>query len=927
MNKYAPALSQRLSLDLGWRFHRGDIPMPEITGYLPSYENAKAGKAWGAAAPGFDDSDWRILDVPHDWVVEGPFLQEANVSQGYRPTGIAWYRKAFRLDEDDNGKFLELQFDGIATHATVWVNGLLVHRNFCGYTPFQIDITPLATYGEQLNSVAIRVDAEAREGWWYEGGGLYRHTWLVKRSPVFISTYGLFASPISNGGGCWSVPVEVTLGNIERLAAAVSVTAELRDPDGHLVVVGRSQASVPSLGTVLVPLALEVTDPQLWSPDSPSLYTVDVMVWRDDAPIDSAQVPCGFRSIRFDPALGFFLNDRPLKLQGTCNHQDHAGVGVAVPDALWEFRIRRLQEMGCNAYRAAHNPPAPEFLDACDRLGMLVMNENRNFNHTPEYLGQLAHLVRRDRNHPSVILWSVFNEEPMQETEQGREMVRRMVAEVRKWDPSRPVTAAVNGGFLNDTGVFEVIDVMGFNYTDYAYDAFHQKHPTIPITSAEDTSAFMTRGEFENDPSRNVVSSYDTEVANWGQTHRKAWQLIAERPFVAGGFVWTGFDYRGEPQRLEWPSVSSVFGIMDTCGFPKTAFYIHQSHWIKDRPVLAIAPHWNWPGKEGQPVRVIVMTNAEVVELFLNGQSLGEKGVPVFDYADWIVPYEPGKLLAVARKNGEEVARATMETTGEAVALHWEWDGRPLRGDGCDAAALTIQAVDAAGRIVPRSNPLVTFTLQGAGKILGHGNGDHNCHDPEQGNQRRLFHGLAQVIVQSEAGGCGALVVEASCPGLDLGVLTLDVKNVRPRPTVPAIQPVFFLKEWRMSPPQNHRPNPTQEMAEADMNTWPSVNTGTLQNVPPGAWAIYRTRFLPWKNLQREGGRVMIKKVVGLEEAWLDGGQVPVPSAAGEFEFVLPPSSNLRVLTLILRSGPSGDMGLQGVAQIVRHVEEGTNRG
>jgi beta-galactosidase len=785
-NTSRQTLRERLSLDLGWRFHLGDIPMPELRGHDANYMNAKAGTAWGASAPDFDDGEWRRLDLPHDWVVEGPFHEEENLSQGYRPRGIAWYRRKFLLEEDDQGKHLELQFDGIATHATVWVNGLLVHRSFCGYTPFQIDLTPIATYGDQPNTIAIRVDADAMEGWWYEGGGIYRHTWLVKRSPVHLQTDGVYAVPVRSPEGTWSVPVEVTLENITSNEAPVEITVELLDPEGRVIVSERSAATVPVLESAGTNITLPVPGtPRLWSVDAPVLHTVRVSVRRDGELLDEAGVACGFRTIRFDAEQGFFLNDQPLKLQGTCNHQDHAGVGVAVPNALWDFRIRRLKEMGCNAYRSAHNQPAPEFLDACDRLGMLVMDENRNFNHTPEYLGQLRTLVRRDRNHPSVFLWSVFNEEPMQGTPQGREMVRRMMSEVRRLDPTRPVTAAMNGGMNNAEGVFEAVDVMGFNYCDHSYDSFHAKHPHLPVFSSEDTSAFMTRGEYANDPERNVVSSYDSEFAIWGHSHRKAWQLIAERPFLAGGFVWTGFDYRGEPQRLAWPSISSVFGIMDTCGFAKTAFHIHRAEWIKDRPVLAIAPHWNWAGSEGKTIPVLAMTNAEEVALFLNGEPLGRKPKPPFDFIEWAVPYTPGCLEAIAYNKGNEVARTQVETTGAPAALRLEPDRDWLNGDGWDTQPITLSVVDSHGRTVPDADNSVTFTVDGPAENIGHGNGDHNCHDPEKGPMRRVFHGLAQLIVRSKAAS-GQATIRAEAEGLSTAELIL---TIRPAEIPPFVAP------------------------------------------------------------------------------------------------------------------------------------------
>jgi len=910
---------ERLSLDADWRFHLGDIPMPEITGHRMSYNNAKAGKAWGAADPAFDDSAWPRVNVPHDWVVEGPFDKNANISQGYRPRGVAWYRRHIRLDDADRGKHLELQFDGAATHATVWVNGLLVHRNFCGYTSFQIDLTPVATYGNQLNTIAVRVDATPQEGWWYEGGGLYRHTWLVKRQPIHIETYGIYANPVRNASGQWSIPVEVTLNNIEKSPVATEVEAELLDPEGKPVVGGKARLTVPVLApaTASVPLAFP-GQPRLWSVDTPVLYSVRVTARRDGKVVDETTTRCGFRTLRFDADRGFFLNDQPVKLQGTCNHQDHAGVGVAVPDALWDFRVRRLKELGSNTYRSAHNPPAAEFLEACDRQGLLVMNENRNFNYTPEYIGQLQMLLKRDRNHPSVILWSVFNEEPMQGTPQGREMVRRLAAEVKRWDSTRPVTAAMNGGMNNPEGVFEAVDVMGFNYVDSGYDSFHKKYPHLPVTSSEDTSAFMTRGEFATDKARNVISSYDDERANWGRTHREGWKLIAERPFLAGGFVWTGFDYRGEPQRLSWPSVSSVFGIMDTCGFPKTAYYIHQSNWIKDRPVLAIAPHWNWSGSEGKDIRVVVMTNGESVELFLNGVSLGRKDRPAFDYIQWQVPYAPGSLEAVAYMAGKEFTRASVSTTGEVAALTLVPDRTWLAGDGNDALPITVSAVDSQGRVVPRSDNLVTFTVTGPGRNIGHGNGDHNCHDPEHGPTRRIFHGLAQLIVQSTPGS-GPLVIRAESPGLKPAELTIAVRAVPARPALPAAEPRFALNQWRVAPAQTDKPDATVEMSEADMNTWMTVSVGNLQKTPAGQWALYRASFTPWQAVTQRGGKLLFEKIHGRAEFWLDGQKVAekYTAAAGPYELDLPAKPGPRQLTVLLVAGQSNQTGFSGSVAII----------
>jgi beta-galactosidase len=909
---------EELSLDNGWRFHLGDLTMPVIQGHGPTYANAKAGQAWGAAAPDFDDSDWRMLDLPHDWVVEGPFQKEANISQGYRPRGVAWYRRHFRLAESDRGRHLELRFDGIATHATVWVNGILAHRNFCGYTPFLIDLTPIANYGDRLNTIAVRVDAEAQEGWWYEGGGIYRNTWLVKRPPVHLQTYGVFAAPERDAQGRWVVPVQATVDNIEKTPVPVAIRAELLDDYGQAIASTKTQLTAPSLQSEMVRMVVKVPGrPRLWSPESPALYGVRVTMERDGCSVDSVRVPCGFRTIRFDPAKGFFLNDRPYKIQGTCNHQDHAGVGVAVPTALWDFRIRRLKELGSNAYRCAHHPPAPGFLDACDRLGMLVMDENRNFNPTPEYLGQLRAMLLRDRNHPSVFLWSVFNEEPMQGTAQGREMARRMVAEVRRLDPTRPVTAAMNGGMDAAEGVFEAVDVIGFNYCDRSYDSFHEKHPNLPMISSEDTSAFMTRGEFITDPQRNVIASYDEEHARWGRSHRKAWQLIAERPFLAGGFVWTGFDYRGEPQRLLWPSVSSIFGILDTCGFPKTAAFIRQAEWVRDRPILAIAPHWNWPGKEGQPIRVIVALNGDSAELFLNGSSLGRKERPAFDYLQWEVPYAPGRLEAVSYRAGAEHARATVETTGEASAITLVPDRTSMDGDGRDTVPITVSVVDSQGRVVPRSSQGIIFKVTGPGENIGHGNGDHNSHEPEHGPCRRVFHGLAQLLVRSHLSS-GPLTVRAESPGLRPAEMNIEVRATPAPPAIPSAEPVFAVTRWRAGPAQVERPDPATRMSNADMNTWAPANPGSLQTAEDGQWVLYRAEFTPWRALSKRGGLVTFPSIHGGCEVWLDGIKLAEkPESSPQPICVdLSPGKGGRLFTLLFHRPYQGRIGLGGAVTI-----------
>ena len=767
---------ERLSMDRGWRFNPGDIPFPEIKGHEISYSNAKAGKAWGAAAPEYNDTKWRIVNLPHDWAVEAPFDSTANVSQGYRKRGFGWYRRNFKLSKADNGKHLELQFDGVATNCTVWVNGIVVHRNWCGYNSFYIDITALAKYGDELNNIAVRVDANAQEGWWYEGAGIYRHTWLVKQSPLHLITDGVYAQPVKAKNGSWSLPVQATIENTGKTTASYVIETSLLDKKGKVVGQSTANGEVTALNQNITSATIAVSDPELWDIDQPTLYQVRTVIKQNGIETDHLTTTCGFRTIRFTADSGFYLNDKHVKIKGVCSHQDHAGVGVAVPNSLWDFRLKKLKEMGVNGYRCAHNPPSAEFLAACDRIGILVMDENRNFNSSPEYMRQLEWMIRRDRNHPSIILWSVFNEEPMQGTEIGYEMVRRMAAVVKKLDSTRPVTAAANGGLFEPVNVTQAVDVVGFNYQIDVYDRFHKEHPEMKLTSSEDASAQMTRGEYANDKQKHLIESYDTQYPSWGQTHRNTWKAIAERPFLAGCFVWTAFDYRGEPQPFEWPTAGASFGIMDQCGFPKAAFYLHQAQWVENKPILQLIPHWNWPADSiGKQIRVMALSNADRIKLFLNGKQIEDSPVDPYEMITWKVPYHPGKLEAIGYKAGKIVSRSSVETTTAPVKLELIADRNAIAGEGWDAVPVTVRVLDAKNRPVETANLPVEFELQGPADIIGLGNGDPNSHEAEKGNKRRLYNGLAQVILQSKANSSGTLVLIARSKGLKDAKINITV--------------------------------------------------------------------------------------------------------------------------------------------------------
>jgi beta-galactosidase len=905
------------SFDKNWTFYQGDIDFPVIKGHGASYGNAKAGKAWGAAAPTFNDSKWRKLNLPHDWAVENPFDSTENVSQGYRKRGIGWYRKNFKLSKADIGKHLELQFEGIATFATVWFNGNLVQRNWCGYTSFYVDITSMAKYGDDLNSVAIRVDANAMEGWWYEGAGIYRKTWLVKRNPIHVVTDGIFAHPVKAKDNNWIIPVEATLNNISENTQKVKVTSTLFDKKGVKITSGSNNLSLTELQTGTTTYNLQVQNPQLWDLENPELYKIETIVEQNGKVLDKVVTKCGFRTTRFDLNTGFYLNGKNIKIKGVCNHQDHAGVGVALPDAIWEFRIKKLKEMGVNAYRCSHNPPPVKMLELCDSLGILVMDENRNFNVSPEYMRQMEWLVRRDRNHPSVFMWSVFNEEPMQGTQQGYEMVRRMSALVKSLDTSRVITAAMNGGLFTEKNVSSAVDVVGFNYQTGAYDRFRKENPTKILTSSEDISSFQIRGEYKTDKKKNIIDDYDSEAANWGKTQRDGWKAIAERPWLAGQFVWTGFDYRGEPTPFVWPSASSFFGLMDLCGFPKTAFYIKQAHWRKDIEVLHVAPHWNWPKDSvGKNIKVMVISNADSVSIKLNGKNIGRQKVDKYEMNTFKIAYQPGKLEALGFKNGKQVSHFKTETTGEPVSLKLSANANSLGNDGLDAMPITVTALDDKGREVPTANLMVTFSTNNNGKIIGLGNGNPNSHEPEKGNKRSLFNGLVQVILQAVEGANGNVELTATAEGLKPAKIILPLHQIALLPQINGIKNPSIISDFRMSNFSTQKPDAKQTLSDNDMNSWQPFKTGELVKFTNGNFVLFSGSF----NIEnpKNNTSLTLNRLTGKSEIWLNDVLVHTKSntARENITINVNPKNGKNKLVILVEANSNTEAGLGGIVSV-----------
>ncbi len=721
---------EHLSLDANWKFHLGDD-------WPDALHLSKAARNSGPAAARFNDTAWQSVNLPHDWAIELPFDPDANMSHGYKPVGpnfletsVGWYRRTFDLPAADADKRIWLQFDGAFRDTTVYVNGWLVGHNESGYYPFRYDITDIVHCGNN-NTVAVRVDASRFEGWWYEGAGIYRHVWLDKTAPVAIAPDGIFVYskfPNNVPEGPAQIHVEADLLNTLMDKADAKVHCEILSPDGKSVAHFDGTGTVPEQSRQVVKLAASVDSPALWSPESPQLYKLVTTVEVGGKIVDRKDTEFGIRTLAFDANKGFLLNGSHYEIYGACNHQDMAGVGEALPDALQYFRIKKLKEFGWNAYRTAHNPATPELLDACDHLGMLVMDESRTLGSDEENLRRWETQVRRDRNHASVFLWSLCNEEPMQTDPNGGKVGATMQALVKKLDPTRAVTAAENVGDVF-TGLQGTLEVRGWNYNinpDRApqVEAYHAKHPNQPNIGSEMGSNLGTRGIYATDPKRGYISCRLGGVVKW-------WPFFADRPWLSGAFDWTGFDYRGEPSPYHWPSISANYGVLDTCGFPKDNAYYFKAWWTTNT-VLHLLPHWNWPGMEGKEIEVDAYSNCKEVELFLNGESLGRQTMAPNSELIWKVKYEPGTLSAKGfAAAGKVIAETKEETTGEPSAVNLAPDRSVINADGEDLSMFTVSVMDAQGRVVPTAGNKINFELVGTGKIIGVGNGDPSCHEPD----------------------------------------------------------------------------------------------------------------------------------------------------------------------------------------------------
>jgi len=857
---------ERLLMDFGWRFHFGhaDDPTKDFgfgSGMTGNFQ--KTGNFLPACTIAFDDSDWRSVDLPHDWAVELPFQNDpALASKGFYPLGraypatsVGWYRRVFELPAADAGKRITIEFDGSYRDSLVVFNGFYVGRHSGGYDPFSFDVTDFANPGGR-NVLLVRVDATLSDGWFYEGAGIYRHVWLVKTHPVHVKQWGTFVKThVRSGEAALSIRTEVN--NDGKGAQNARVISTILDPSGKPVEKDVSTAaSIPEWGEQVYEQKVVVNQPLLWLLEERNLYKLVTEVQAGSEVVDRYETAFGIRTAEFDAEKGFFLNGKPVKLKGTCNHQDHAGLGAALPDSVQYSRIAKLQEMGCNSLRTSHNPPTPELLDACDRMGMLVFDETRMMSSNPEGLSQFTNLVRRDGNHPSVFMWSMGNEEGQANTEKGLLILTAMKAVATEHDGTRPVSIAPTGAI--GTGGLAVCDVIGYNYMDPGAEAYHKAHPEKPVIGTETVSAVGTRGIYITDPAKGYVGSYDPYTTTGRASAEGWWKFCNSRPWLSGGFIWTGFDYRGEPSPNDWPNISSQYGIIDTCGFPKDSFYYYQSWWTS-KPVLHVFPHWNWPGMEGKEIAVWVYSNLDKVELFLNGVSLGVKEMQKDAHLAWVVKYAPGTIEARGFKDGKLVMTAKRETTGPAARLEMRADRKEVLADGEEVAMFAVEVRDAQGRVVPVTDHLVTFNVTGAGKLVGVGNGDPTDQASDKGTSRKAFCGLCMALVQSTKS-AGSITVEATSPGLAPASVTIAAKEVKLRPQMAV---------WERELPAG------------------SGITGLWRPVPAAGGESGFLAFLGGSNTVftlRQDGSKLSGSVEGTGTSFFGGGDVPSPITEGKVD-------------------------------------------
>jgi len=783
-----PRPQNTVTFNQDWRFHLGEVSDGQRID--------------------LDDSSWRKLNLPHDWSIEGEFAEKnpAGTGGGALPGGTGWYRKSFIVPATAKGKLLFVDFDGVYRKGEVWLNGHYLGKRPYGYSSFQFELTPYINFGAK-NLIAVKVDnSEQPNSRWYSGSGIYRNTWLTTIDPIHVDHWGTWINTPEVNEQLAKVAIQTTVINQSQQDVSLTVTTILYDSAKREV--ARSSVPVPMKKgeSSIAGQTLSISNPILWSDDKPYLYKAISQVESNGRIVDRYETPFGVRYFSFDINKGFSLNGKHVKIRGVCNHHDLGALGAAVNKRALERQLEMLKAMGVNGIRTSHNPPAPELLELADEMGFIVMDEafdiwkkeKTKFDYHLDWdewhKRDLEDLILRDRNHPSVIIWSIGNEvaEQWGSHPEAGIISKELVSIVKNLDQTRPITAACNFVSTDNTLITAGnLDLVGTNYAHAEMHKFPQMFPNRPLIYTETTSALATRGSYDM-PSDQIrrwprkwdeplkdgnadfsCSAYDNCSTPWGSTHEETWKLIKKHDFISGMFIWTGWDYIGEPTPYPWPAISSYFGIIDLAGFPKDSFYMYQSEWTS-KPVLHLLPHWNW--KQGEMVDVWAYFNADEVELFLNGKSLGTKRKTGDDlHVSWRVPFEPGVLKAVSRRNGKVELTKEVSTAGEAAKLVLVPDRKIIQADGTDLSFVTVKVVDKNGVVVPGADNLVNFTLSGPGFVAGVDNGSEISHESFKASHRKAFHGLAMAIVQSK-GSAGAITLKATADGLAPASVTITAR-------------------------------------------------------------------------------------------------------------------------------------------------------
>ena len=772
-----------------WKFHLGDMNDAE------KYE--------------FDDSDWQALNLPHDWSVEGKFGEKnpATPGGGALPGGIGWYRKTFILPETEKDKLIFVDFDGIYENSEVWINGHYLGKRPYGYISFRYELTPHLNYGEKENVIAVKVDNfHQPNSRWYSGSGIYRNVHLIHTNKIFVDHWGTFITTPKITKTTAEVNIKTNIRKKSIEEKQITLKTAIFDEKGKEI---NSTISEITLKDTITPVEqeIEIKNPNLWSVENPYLYKAVCQIEHERKVLDDYRTIFGIRYFNFDPQKGFFLNGKHVKIKGVCNHHDLGCLGSAVNTRAIERQLEILKKMGCNGIRTSHNPPAPELLNLCDRIGFIAMDEafdmwekgKTEFDYhlyfKKWHKRDLEDMIKRDRNHPSVFIWSIGNEVMEQwdkEDSTGSVLAKRLVSIVKNLDPTRPVTSACNGTEPSNPVIRSgALDLIGYNYSEEKYPDFPEIYPGQKFIAAETNSALATRGSYDM-PSDSIrrwpprwdlplldgnpdytCSSYDNCSTPWGTTHEETWRIVKKYDFISGMFIWTGFDYLGEPTPYDWPARSSYFGIMDLAGFPKDAYYFYQSEWT-DKPVLHVFPHWNW--KEGSIIDIWTYTNYDKVELFLNGESLGEKQKAGDDYRlVWRLTYAPGVIKAIATKEGEKPLIKEIKTAGEPEMIVLEPDRNLISADGKDLSFVTVKVVDNEGILVPYADNLINFEIRGKGFIAGVDNGNQTSHEPFKANYRKAFNGMCLVVIQAKENP-GSISLKATSEELESASVNITVK-------------------------------------------------------------------------------------------------------------------------------------------------------